>query len=192
MLNESQDYIIKNKDKKLLTFSKFEIGNKITRKNSLEKSEESRNFRYELEPNRKLSNTNDEKITNNVSRTSRYDSMIFYKDKFKKLQKKKDYSSSDMITSSMDYNDKTTDSRSFVMNLKIKSKNNNSKNNSSMINKIIGLNKLKKKKKKIKKVSFKKVFVTYIDIESFKKYNMENNCLNAKDKAESKCTCLIF
>ena len=189
MLNESQDNIIKNKDKKLLTFSKFNIDNQITRKNSLEKSEESRNFRYELEPNRKLSNTNDEKLTNNVSK---YDSMIFYKDKFKKLQKNKNYSSSDMITSSMDYNDKTTDSRSFVMNLKVKSKNNNSKNNSSMVNKIIGLNKLKYKKKKMKKVSFKKVFVTYIDIESYKKYNMENYSLDAKDKAESKCTCIVF
>ena len=108
------------------------------------------------------------------------------------INKKKDYSSSDMITSSIDYNDKTTDSRSFFMNLKMKSKNNNSKNNSSMINKIIGLDKHKYKKKKIKKVSFKKELVTYIDIESFKKYNMENNCLNANDKAESKCTCLVF
>ena len=189
MLNESQDNINKNKDKKYLTFSKFNMDNQITRKNSLEKNEESRNFRYELESDRKLSNTNDEKLTNNISK---YDSMIFYKDKFKKLQKKKEYFSSDLITNSMDYNDKTTDSHSFFMNLKVKSKNKNSKNNSSMINKIIGLNKLKYKKKKIKKVSFKKVFVTYIDIESFKKYNMENNCLNANDKAESKCTCLIF
>ena len=76
---------------------------------------------------------------------------IFYKDKFKKLQKKKDYSSSDMVTSSMDYNDKTTDSHSFFMNLKVKSKNNNSKNNTPIINKIIVLNKLKYKKKKMKK-----------------------------------------
>ena len=189
MLNESQDNINKNKDKKLLTFTNFNMGSQITRKNSLEKNEESRNFRYELAPNHKLSNTNDEKLANNVSR---YDSMIFYKDKFKKLPKKKDYSSSDMVTSSMDYNDKTTDSHSFFMNLKVKSKNNNSKNNTPMINKIIGLNKLKYKKKKMKKVSFKKVFVTYIDIESYKQYNMENYCLNAKDKAESKCTCIVF
>ena len=189
MLNESQDNINKNRNKKLLIFSKFNIGNQITRKNSLEKTEESRNFGYELETNHKLSSTNDEKMPNNMSRC---DSMIFYKDKFKKLQKKRDYSGSDMITSSIDYNDKTTDSHSFFINLKVKLKNNNSKNNSSMINKIIGLNKLKYKKKKIKKVSFKKEFVTYIDIESFKKYNMENNCLNANDKAESKCTCLVF
>ena len=189
MLNESLDNINKNKDKKLLTFSKFNVGDERTRKNSLEKSEESRNFRYELEPNRKLSITNDEKITNNVSR---YDSMIFLKDKFKKLPKKKEYSSSDMITSSMDYNDKTTESHSFFMNLKVKTKNNSQKNNTSMVNKIIGLNKLKFKKKKTKKVSFKKAFVTYIDIESYKKYYMENNGLNANDKAESKCTCLIF
>ena len=188
MLNESLDNIIKNKDKKFLTFSKFNRDKHITRKNSFEKNGESRNFRYELDQNRKLSNTNDEKLTNNISR---YDSMIFYKEKFKKLQKKKDYSSSDMVTSSMDYNDKTTDSRPFFMNLKVKTKN-NSKNKSSMINKIIGLNKLKNKKKKIKKVSFKKVFVTYIDIESFKQYNMDINCPNAKDKAESKCTCLVF
>ena len=189
MLNESQDNIYKNKDKKLLTFSKFNIGSKMIIKNNLEKKEESRNFCYELESNHKLSNTNDEKLPNNVSR---YDSMIFSKDKFRKMQKKKDYSSSDMITSSMDYNDKTTDSHSFFMNLKVKTKNNNSRNNSSMINKVIGLNKLKYKKKKIKRVSFKKVFVTYIDIESFKKYNVENNCLNANDKEESKCTCLVY
>ena len=189
MLNESQDIFNKNKNKKLLTYTNFNMGSKIIRKNSFEKNEESRNFHYELAPNHKLSNTNDEKLTNNVSR---YDSMIFYKDKFKKLQKKKDYSSSDMVTSSMDYNDKTTDSRSFFINLKVKTKNKNKKNNSSMVNKIIGLNTLKSKKKKIKKVSFKKIFVTYIDIESYKKYNMENYCLNAKDKAESKCTCIVF
>ena len=48
----------------------------------------------------------------------------------------------------------------------------------------------RKIKKKKKKVNFKRKFVTIIDIESFKKYNMENNCLY--DKAEAKCTCFVY
>ena len=45
-------------------------------------------------------------------------------------------------------------------------------------------------KAKKKKVNFKRKFVTVINIESYKKYNMENNCLY--DKAEAKCTCIVF
>ena len=68
-----------------------------------------------------------------------------------------------------------------------------SRGNSSMVNKIIGLNKVKGKKKNNKKVKFKKKFVSYIEIESFKKYNMENNSFNVNDnKTDTKCTYLMF
>lgn len=186
MLDKTQEN--KNKERKIILLSQIKSDKKnYSRKGTIPKSEEGRNFRYELGLN-KISNTNDEKIGNNLSKL---DSMILYKDKIKNFQKKKDYSSSDMLTCSADCNDKTNDSRCFV-NMKMKAKMNSASKGSSMLSKIIGLSNIKVKKKKAKKVTFKKNFVTYVDIESFKKYNMENFCFNANDKIEEKCTCFIF
>ena len=177
----------KNKERKIILLSQIKSDKKsYSRKGTVPKSEERRNFRYELGL-KKISNTNDENIGHNLGKL---DSMIFYKDKIKNFQKKKDYSSSDMLTCSADCNDKTNDSRCLV-NMKMKTKM-NSTSKGSMLSKIIGLSNIKVKKKKTKKVTFKKKFVTYVDIESFKKYNMENFCSNAKDKIEEKCTCFIF
>ena len=186
MLNKTQEN--KNREHKIILLSQIKSDKKsYSRKSTVPKSEERRNFPYELGLH-KLSNTNDENIGHNLGKL---DSMIFYKDKIKNFQKKRDYSTSDMLTCSVDCNDKTNDSRSFV-NMKMKAKMNSASKGSSMLSKIIGLSKIKVKKKKAKKVTFKKKFVTYVDIESFKKYNMENFCFNANDKTEEKCTCFIF
>ena len=188
MLNLTQQN--KNKEPKIIFLSKVKSDKKqYSRKNTtLPKSEEGRNFRYELGLN-KISNTNDENIEHDHSK--KIDSMILYKDKIKNFQKKRDNSSSDMLTCSADYNDKTNDNHYFT-NMKMKSKMSGASKGSSMLNKIIGLNKIKIKKKKNKKVTFKKKLVTYVDIESYKKYNMETSRFNANDKLDEKCTCLSF
>lgn len=189
MLNEFLDINHQNNDYKTSDFFQLNSNKKrITSKNYRHKSEDRKIDRYDLGKSQ-ISNSNDEKFGHNIAKC---DSMVFYRDKIQKFQKRKQFSTSDMITTSIDFNDKTTERFPFFTNLKIKTKNNYSKGNSSMLNKIIGLNKIKYKKKKAKKVTYKKKFVTYIDVESYKKYNMENCCFNGNDKTETKCTCLII
>ena len=161
--------------------------NNNNQKNSNDKSDIKQNFRYDIKSN-KIAHSIDEKNTN-----YKCDSMILYQEKMKnfQLKNKKEYSSSELATTSLDFNDKASDSRSFFSNLKIKSKINKQKSSCIMLNKILGLDK-KEKKKQVKKVSFKKKFVSYIDIESYKKYYMENNGISANDKNETKCSCLSF
>ena len=161
--------------------------NNNNQKNSNDKSDIKQNFRYDIKSN-KIAHSIDEKNTN-----YKCDSMILYQEKMKnfQLKNKKEYSSSELATTSLDFNDKASDSRSFFSSLKIKSKINKQKSSCIMLNKILGLDK-KEKKKQVKKVSFKKKFVSYIDIESYKKYYMENNGISANDKSETKCSCLSF
>ena len=171
---------IKIKDEKL------DSPRRNTRKRSVESSN---NSRYDLEGG-KFSKTTD------VKSMIKNDSMILYKDKLKNSQMniKKENSMSDLITNSIDYNnDKTTDSHSFFSNFKMKSKLPTSGGTGmSLAAKYKNINRIKIKKKKSKKVTFKKKFVTYVDVESYKQYNLENCCLNDNDKTETKCTCFIY
>ena len=188
MFNQSQN--IKNKTQKIILLSQVKSDKKqFSRKNTFTKGDEKLNFLYELDF-KNISHTNEENTEYNHPKL---DSMILYKDKIKNFKKKKTYSTTDLLTSSDFFNDKTNDSY-FFSNIKSKTKmSSTSRGNSSMVNKIIGLNKVKGKKKNNKKVKFKKKFVSYIEIESFKKYNMENNSFNVNDnKTDTKCTCLMF
>jgi len=168
---------------------------KYPKKISPKGSDDSRNYRYELETN-KLS-TCDEKIPNiNIKN----DSMILYQEKLKKFQRKnkREFSASEIMMSSEKINDKNTDNYSYVsmgkLKLKLKSKYPTSRAQSSLnINKFVNITKLKLgKKDKKKKVTFKKTFATIIDVESFKKYNVENSMLNKTEKDNTKCTCSII
>jgi hypothetical protein len=158
----------------------------VSRKNTKDKNDNIKNLRYELTDDR-IMNTNDEKISNLKS-----EPMFFYRNKTKNyVEKKKENSTTEMVTCSLDNNEKTTDSRSFFTNLQLKSKTNKSRS-CIKLSKVKYFDKTNLKKKKIKKVSFKKKFISYIDVESYKKYYMEDFGFNAKDKVQTKCTCLIF
>ena len=188
MINDKIENINDNNQKIFKFFQDKKDKKNLSIKSKINKCETDRNFAYDLQPNRH-SNSIDERRNN-----SKLDSMDLIREKMKnfQLKNKKEFSSSDMLTSSLEYNDKTTDSHQFFSSLKIKSKRNNSKGSNKMLNKIIGLDKKLKKKKAQKKVTFDTNFVNYINIESYKKYYIENNGLDAKDKTETKCTCLIY
>jgi hypothetical protein len=165
---------------------------KYPKKISTKGSDDTRNYKYELETN-KLSSTSDEKIPNiNIKN----DSMILYQEKLKKYKRKnrRELSESEIMMSSEKINDKNTDNYSYNPMGKLKLKYPTSKALSSLnINKFVNITKLKLgKKDKKKKVTFKKTFATIIDVESFKKYNAGNNMLNKSEKDNTKCTCSII
>lgn len=165
---------------------------KYQKKISPKGSNDSRNYRYELETN-KMASTCDEKIPNiNIKN----DSMILYKEKLKAYQRKnrREFSASEIMMGSEKSNDRNIDNYSYVPMGPLKSKYPTSRAVSSLnINKFVNITKLKSgKKDKKKKVTFKKTFATIIDVESFKKYNIENNMLNKTEKDNTKCTCLIL
>ena len=165
---------------------------KYPKKISPKGSDDIRNYRYELETN-KNSSTCDEKIpTNNMKN----DSMLLYQDKLKKFQRnhKREYSASEIMMSSEKINDKNTDNYSYISMGKLKSKYPTTRSLSTLnINKFVNITKIKLgKKEKKKKVTFKKTFATIIDVESYKKYNIENNLLNRTEKDSIKCTCSII
>ena len=148
------------------------------------------NYRYDLE-NGKLSSTCEEKVSNE---NPKIDSMTLYKNKLKKLEKnnKREYSASEIMMTTKDDNEKNTDNNPILSKMKMVSKVSSSKElDSLMNNKFINLRSIKINKKRAKKVTFKKSFVNIVEIESYKKYNIDNN-LTPNDKADTKCTCLIF
>lgn len=148
------------------------------------------NYRYDLE-NGKLSSTCEEKVSNE---NPKIDSMTLYKNKLKKLEKnnKREYSASEIMMTTKDDNEKNTDNNPILSKMKMVSKVSSSKElDSLMNNKFINLRSIKINKKRAKKVTFKKNFVNIVEIESYKKYNIDNN-LTPNDKADTKCTCLIF
>ena len=148
------------------------------------------NYRYELE-NGKLSSTCEEKVSNE---NPKIDSMTLYKNKLKKIEKnnKREYSASEIMMTTKDDNEKNTDNNPILSKMKMVSKVSSSKElDSLMNNKFINLRSIKINKKRAKKVTFKKNFVNIVEIESYKKYNIDNN-LTPNDKADTKCTCLIF
>ena len=185
-----------SKAKNILNLMKIkEESKEIPRKKSSKKSVGSFFSRYDLDEDQSSKN-NDAKTARSIMQG---DSMQLYKNKIKQnLQSKgkKENTSFDII--SFEPNEKTSDSHTIFGNFK----NNKPKmpanfgvNTSSLlINRGDNNNNISKikKKKKIKKVTFKKKFVSYIDIESYKKYNMDNCILNDNNKADTKCTCVIY
>jgi hypothetical protein len=156
------------------------------------RSEDEKNYKYDFEKG-KLIYFNDDKNTYNDIRKN--DSIILYRERIRRFnhRAKRDNSVSDMIISEFEPNKEDSDNRTLNNNSRnilyspIPKFQSPSKRTPSSMNDMNFRRRIKTKKKK---VNFKRKFVTIIDIESYKKYNMENNCLN--DKAEAKCTCLIY
>ena len=162
----------------------------------LEKEEDEKNYKYDFE-RKKLIYINDNKNIYNDIRKN--DSLIMYRERERirrfNHRAKRDNSISDMILSEIEQNEEESEKRTV-------NSNNNNKNilyspiprfKSPYRMALSSMNVMsfgRKIKAKKKKVNFKRKFVTIINIESFKKFNMENNCLN--DKAESTCTCLVY
>ena len=177
-VNQNQNYILlKN------------IKNKFNKKNN----SNIRNFAYVMDGSR-LSSTGEEKFSiNNIKN----DSMILYHEKIKDVHRKnkRELSASEIITNANDNNEQYKDIVSILSNSKMKSKVHHPSRpySSLMDSKYIKLNKIKiGKKRKAKKVTFKKNFTEVVDVESYKKYNLENNNISHTDKSNTKCTCFIF
>ena len=156
------------------------------------RSEDEKNYKFDFERG-KLLYFNEDKNTYNDMRKN--DSIILYRERMHRFnhRAKRDNSISDMIISEIEPNEESSDNRTINNNSRkilcspIQKFKSPSKRTLSSMNVMSFARKIKAKKKK---VNFKRKFVTIIDIESYKKYNMENNCFN--DKAEAKCTCLVY
>ena len=180
-----------SKNKNFLNLMKLNDESKeISRKRSSKKSIANDFPRYDIEEEQTFKN-NEEKTSRSIGPAY---SMQIYKNKIKALsiKVKKDNSSSDII--SIDGNEKISDRHHFLTNKnKVKVPPVPGIFTSSIIinkgEKNTGKNKAKKKKKK---VTFKKKFVSYVDVESYKKYNMDNCIFNDNNKADSKCACVIY
>ena len=136
----------------------------------------------------KLTSTGEDKY---LFSNSKNDSMTLFKDKF---DNKRNQNISDILVNYSDNLEKNTSNNlSTNSNSKIKSKVPSLRALSSlMFNQYINMNNINNtKKKKIKKVTFKKKLVDVIEIESFKKFNLENG-FNIDDRTNTKCSCFVL
>ena len=155
-------------------------------------SEDEKNYKFDFERGKLIYFNDAKNIYDDIRKN---DSIILYRERMRRFnhRAKRDNSISDMIISEIEPNEESSDNRTINNNSRkilcspIQKFKSPSKRTLSSMNVMSFARKIKAKKKK---VNFKRKFVTIIDIESFKKYNMENNCLN--DKAEAKCTCLVY
>ena len=156
------------------------------------RSEDEKNYKFDFERGKLIYFNDDKNIYDDIRKN---DSIILYRERIRRFnhRAKRDNSVSDMIISEFEPNEEDSDNRTLNNNSRnilyspIPKFQSPSKRTPSSMNDMNFRRRIKTKKKK---VNFKRKFVTIIDIESYKKYNMENNCLN--DKAEAKCTCLIY
>ena len=155
-------------------------------------SEDEKNYKFDFERGKLIYFNDDKNIYDDIRKN---DSIILYRERMRRFnhRAKRDNSISDMIISEIEPNEESSDNRTINNNSRkilcspIQKFKSPSKRTLSSMNVMSFARKIKAKKKK---VNFKRKFVTIIDIESYKKYNMENNCFN--DKAEAKCTCLVY
>ena len=182
MINENDK---KNKNLNENNLNSFNFPNKTHSRN---KSEDLKNVQVDND-RYKLTSTGEDKFSNFNPKDC--DSILF-QEKFEK--KNKNPNNNETFINSVDNNDKTlTNNLSFSSSAKIKSKIPSSRALSSlMFSNYINMNNINStKKKKIKKVTFKKNIVDVIEIESFKKYNLENG-FNPDYKTDTKCSCIVF
>ena len=185
MKNDGQNTIIIKKRQRNLNIMPF-IDEKRKR------SVTNKNYRYKL-GEEKTSNTYKGKLNHILIKN---DSMILYKNNIKQFQtnNNKDNASSILISSSVDGNERTSDSVSMFSNLRSKSNvpTSRTERTNTTFNKYAIISKIKLRKNKGKKVTFKKQFIIYVDIENYKKYNLENCYVNGSDKAQANCACIIY
>ncbi len=181
--------MINEKDKKNENLNENNL-NKINFQNknhSRNKSEDLQKYQIDINGN-KFTSTGEDKYSNF---NYKEDSIIF-QEKFEK--KNKIQCNNERYMNTVDNIDKSaSNSLSYSSSSKMKTKIPSSKALSSlMFSKYINMNNINStKKKKIKKVTFKKKIVEIIEIESFKKYNLENG-FNSDYKTDTKCSCKVF
>ena len=185
MKNDGQNITIKKERQRKLNIMQF-IDEKSKR------SVTNKNYRYKLyEEN--SSKTYKGNLTHILIKNN---SMILYKNNIKQFQtnNNKDNEPSKLIPSSVDGNERTSDSVSMLSNLRSKSNvpTYQTERTNTTFNKYAIINKIKLRKNKVKKVTFKKQFIIYVDIENYKKYNLKNCYLSSSDKAQAKCSCMIY
>ena len=148
--------------------------------------EDDNNFLYERP---KLFALNEEK--NTYDDMKKNDSILLYRERFRRYnhRNRKDNSISDMIISDIQPIEESNETRSIYSNRNMNSPTIKMTPTSRGLSSL-NIGNFSKKRLRKKKVNFKRKFVTIINIESYKKYNLENNCLN--DKAHANCTCLIY
>ena len=182
MINENN-----KKNKNLNENNDLNDINYQNKSHSRNKRDDLKNYQNETDGG-KLTSTGEDKYLFNSSKN---DSMTLFKDKF---DNKKNQNLSEILINYSDNNEKsTTNNLSTSSNTKTKSKIPSSRALSSlMFNQYINMNNINNiKKKKIKKVTFKKKIVDVIEIESFKKYNLENG-YNTDERTDAKCSCFIL
>ena len=185
MINERYKNI-KNLDENNIKEINFKNKN-----HSRNKSEDLNN--YQVDTNGyKLSSTGEDKSSNFNSK----DDLVLFQDKYEK--KNKTQNNNETFMNTMDNMDKSTSNNvSSSSSAKTKTKIQSSRALSSLmfskyININMNINNIKgTKKKKIKKVTFKKKIFEVIEIESFKKYNLDNG-FNPDYKTDTKCSCIIY
>ena len=181
MINE------RDKKNKNLNEKKINAINFPNKNHSRNKSEDLHN--YQVDTNGyKFTSTGEDKSSNF---NTKEDSILF-QDKYEK--KNKIQYNNETFMNTIDNTDKSTSNNlSSSSSAKMKSKIPSLRALSSlMFCKYINMNNINNtKKKKIKKVTFKKKMVDVIEIESFKKYNLENG-FNQDYKTDTKCSCITF
>ena len=173
-----------DKNNKNLNENNINVINFPNKNHSRNKIEDLNNFQADTNGYR-LTSTGEDKSSNF---NSKEDLMLFQN----KNEKKNNQYNNETFMNTVDNIDKNT-SNNLSSSAKMKSKIPSSRALSSLIfNKYINMNNINNtKKKKIKKVTFKKKLVDVIEIESFKKYNLEND-FNPDNKTDTKCSCIVY
>ena len=182
MINERN-----KKNKNINENTDLNVINYQNKSHSRNRGDDLKNYQNETDGG-KLTSTGEDKY---LFSNSKNDLMTLFKDK---IDNKKNQNISDILINYSDNNEKsTTNNLSTSSNSKKKSKIPASRALSSlMFNQYIYMNNINNtKKKKIKKVTFKKKIVDIIEIESFKKYNLENG-FNTGDRTDAKCSCFVL
>ena len=153
------------------------------------RSEDEKNYKYDFDIDKLIISDNYRNRRNNILKK---DEILLNRERYHRLnnKNKRDNTSPDIILSDFNQNCEYSESKIINNNINYSPLNNNNINTSRIYSPIKYRNSFKKKRFRKKKVNFKKKFVTIINVESYKKYNMETNFFN--DKSDAKCTCLIY
>ena len=162
----------------MINKNKIEIYKSPNRRDAYRKKSEDKCIHYDLEKEKLVFQTK-----NKIYDLKNADSLNLIERRRNYSQKVKRNNETDFIISDIDPNE-ASDSRTLYNG---KPKERDLKRGNSLIH----LNSLKRNKNRFKKkkVTFKNKFVDVIEVECFKKYNLNEHLY---DRAEAKCSCFIY
>ena len=166
----------------MINKNKIEIYKSPNRGSVLRKKSEEKLYHYDLENEQLVFQTK-----NKIYDIKKADSLSVLEGRRRGYsQRVKRNNETDFIISDIDPKDEASDSRT-LYNGKPKQKGYSFKRGNSLIR----LNSLKRNTNRFKKkkVTFKNRFVNVIEVESYKKYNLNEELY---DRADAKCTCFIY